>query len=70
MAKKNKNRKFKYRVVFLIPLCIGLMIAIFASVGSYWVKIANKYQEKKDLENQIVALKEKEEELKVDVEKG
>lgn len=69
MARKKKNQKFRCRVVFLIPLCIGLMVAIFVSVGSYWVKIANKYQEQKDLEQQIVVLKEKEEELKVEVDR-
>ena len=66
---KKKNKKFRYRVVFLIPLCIGLMVAIFASVGSYWVKIANKYQEKEELEKQIIVLKEKEEELKGEVDR-
>ena len=66
---KKKNTKFRYRVFFLIPLCIGLMVAIFASVGSYWVKIANKYQEKEELEKQIIVLKEKEEELKVEVDR-
>ena len=45
------------------------MVAIFASVGSYWVKIANKYQEKEELEKQIIVLKEKEEELKVEVDR-
>ena len=67
--KKKKNKKFRYRVVFLIPLCIGLMVAIFASVGSYWVKIANKYQEKEKLEKQIIVINEKEEELKVEVDR-
>ena len=67
--KKKKNKQFRYRVIFLIPLCIGLMVAIFASVGSYWVKIANKYQEKEELEKQIIVLKEKEEELKVEVDR-
>ena len=67
--KKKKNKKFRYRIIFLIPLCIGLMVAIFASVGSYWVKIADKYQEKEELEKQIIVLKEKEEELKVEVDR-
>ena len=69
MARRKKNKKFRYRVLFLIPLCIILMVAIFVSVGSYWVKIANKYQEQKDLEKQIIVLKEKEEELKVEVDR-
>ena len=67
--KKKKNKQFRYRAMFLIPFCIFLVIAILASVGSYWVKIANKYQEKEELENQIIVLKEKEEELKVEVDR-
>ena len=69
MAKKKKKSKFRYRVIFLIPLCIGLLAAIFITVGSYWTKILAKYQEKQELEKEIVVLKEKEEELKVDVER-
>ena len=69
MAKRKKSKKFRYRALFLIPLCVGLVFAIFASVGSYWVKIANKYEEQKELEKQIIVLKEKEEELKVEVDR-
>ena len=52
-----------------IPICSLILITIFVSVGSYWLKIAEKYQERQELQNEIVALKEKEEELKVDVER-
>ena len=69
MATKKKKSKFKYRVFVLIPICIFLSVAVFYTVGSYWTKIAAKYKEKQELEKEIVALKEKEEELKVDVER-
>ena len=66
-TKKQKNRKAKYRLLIFVPVSLVVLGAIFMFIGSYWVKIVNKYQEKKDLENQIIALKEKEEQLKVDV---
>ena len=52
-----------------MPVCLVVLITIFVAVGSYWVKITNKYQEKQQLANEIIALKEKEEELKVDVQR-
>ena len=67
MATKKKSKKAKYRLFILVPICLILLAAILTAIGSYWVKIMNKYQEKKELENEIVALKEKEEQLKVDV---
>ena len=67
-GKKNKV-KTKYRLCLFIPICSLILITIFVSVGSYWLKIAEKYQERQELQNEIVALKEKEEELKVDVER-
>ena len=67
MATKKKSKKAKYRLFLLVPMCLILLAAIFMAIGSYWVKIMNKYQEKKELESEIVALKEKEEQLKVDV---
>ena len=69
MASKTKKNKFKYRLFFIIPACLCLLFAIFMYVGSYWVQIAEKYQEKQELESQILSLKEKEEALKVDVDK-
>jgi len=69
MATKKKTAKLKYRLCMFVPLCLVLIITVFISVGSYWVQIADKYQEKNRLEEEIVVLKEKEEELKVDVER-
>lgn len=67
MAKKNS--KARYRLLLFVPICLVVILAIVVSVGNYWVKIGNKYKEKAELENQIIVLKEKEEELKVDVER-
>ena len=39
------------------------------SIGKYWVEIFEKYQEKQELELELTALKEKEEELQVDANK-
>jgi len=69
MAVKKKNCKVKYRLCLFIPVCAVILITIFASVGSYWLQITKKYQEKKEIEAQIIYLKEKEEELKVSVER-
>lgn len=69
MATKKKVTKFKYRLCLFMPICLVIVATIFASVGSYWVQIAEKYQEKSRLEEEIIVLKEKEEELKVDVER-
>ena len=69
MATKKKNKKAKYRLLLFVPASLIVLGAIFMAIGSYWVKIYDKYQEKKELENEIVVLKEKEEQLKVDVDR-
>lgn len=70
MAKKGtKVKKSRRRIVFL---GIGSMIVIVATtftIGRYWIEIYDKYQEKKNLENKLVLLKEKEAELKLDADK-
>lgn len=68
VSKKNKV-KLKYRFCLFFPVCGIVLITIFVSIGSYWLQITEKYQEKNQLEKEIVALKEKEAELKVDVER-
>jgi len=67
MAVKKKNSKARCRLCLFIPICAVVLITIFASIGSYWLQITEKYQEKKQLEAEIIALKEKEEELRVSV---
>lgn len=67
-AKKNKA-KMKYRLCLFVPICMVILVAIIASIGSYWLQITSKYQEKNQLETKIISLKEKEAQLKVDVER-
>lgn len=67
MAAKKKKNKTKLRLLVFVPVCLIVLSAIFVAIGSYWVKIFDKYQEKSELEKEIVVLKEKEEQLKVEV---
>lgn len=69
VVKRLKPKKNKARLVFLVPSASILSILMVVSIGSYWVQIVNKYQEKKYLDNKMVELKEKEDELRVDVNK-
>lgn len=69
MVAKKKKLKFRYRLVLFIPVCLLVIITIFATIGSYWVQISQKYQEKTRLADEILSLKEEEEILKVDVER-
>lgn len=69
MTTKKNKMKWKYRLCLFVPVCGLILIAVFASIGSYWMQITQKYQEKRQLEAEIIALKEKEAQLKVDVER-
>ena len=69
MATRRKVKKAKVRLCVFLPICLLILGAVFVTIGNYWVKIYAKYQEKTVLENEIVALKEKEEELKVEVDR-
>lgn len=69
MATKRKNKKAKFRILVFLPVCLVILGAIFVMIGNYWVEIYAKYQEKGVLEKEIIALKEKEEELKVEVDR-
>ncbi len=67
MAKKKKRhikRMFLLSVVSLLVIATTTYTTI-----KYWVEIYGKYQEKKELKQELVTLKEKEEELKVDASK-
>lgn len=71
MAKKKRKkiRKFRTRMVLFVPVCLSLIVILVVTIGKYWVDIVNKYQENERLSKELVALKEKELELKIDVEK-
>lgn len=65
---KSKVKKTR-RVLFLGVGSLVVIIATTFTIGKYWVEIFDKYQEKKELEEQLAQLKEKEEELRLDADK-
>jgi len=67
MAKKTKKKKFGP----ILLSFVSFIVIVFTTytIGKYWVDIYSKYKEKKDLESELTTLKDKEEELKVDVNK-
>lgn len=67
MAKTKK--KSRRRIVFLGFGSIAVIIATTFTIGKYWIEIYDKYQEKRELEKQLISLKNKEKELKVDADK-
>ena len=69
MARKNSKKKSKRRIFILGFSSIFIIVATTFTIGKYWVEIFEKYQEKKELEKELTALKEKEEELTVDANK-
>ena len=64
----DKN-KFKRRILLLGFASLAIIFTTTFTIGRYWIEIFEKYKEKKELENEYIALKEKEEELKVDANK-
>ena len=69
MARRRKKSK-KARRFFVFGVTSIIFIgAMTFTIGRYWVDIISKYQEKKSLEKELIALKETEEELKVDANK-
>ncbi len=69
MAKKTKDNKSLKRLFFLGFSSVAIIIVTTITIGKYWVEIYNKYQEKKELKKELVALKDQEDELKVDASK-
>ena len=69
MAKSKSEIKARRRMVFLGLSSVIIIFATTFTIGRYWVEIFDKYQEKKLLEDELLSLKEKEEELKVDANK-
>ena len=66
---KNSKVKKHRRIIFLGFGSILIIIAMSYTLGKYWIEIFDKYREKKELEKELISLKEKEEELKVDANK-
>lgn len=69
MKKVKRSKKRTKRILFLGVSSLFIICATTYTIGKYWVEIFDKHQEKKELKNQLLTLKEKEEELKVDASK-
>ena len=69
MAKVQRKLRLRKRSIMLGLTSIFIIVLMTFSIGKYWVEIYDKYQEKKELEKELTALKEKEEELQVDANK-
>lgn len=69
MAKYKKKLRPRSSAIILGLCSIATIVLMTFTIGKYWVEIFDKYQEKQDLEKELTYLKEKEEELQVDVEK-
>ena len=69
LAKNNSIVKAKRRMLLLGLTSLFVIFAMTFTIGKYWIEIFDKYQEKKILDEELVALQEKEEELKVDANK-
>ena len=70
-SKKTSKSKVKKtrRFLFLGVGSILIILATVFTIGKYWVEIFEKYREKKQLEEELSYLKEKEDELKLDADK-
>lgn len=71
MAKKKSSsvKKTKLRlVIFGLSSVLAIAFTIF-TIGHYWVEIYDKYKEKQELDQKLADLKDKEAELRVDVDK-
>lgn len=70
---KSKTARKKQKKLFrMFSLGVGSIAIILSTTfltGRYWVEIFEKYKEKKDLEEQLAQLKEKEDELRLDADK-
>ena len=69
MATNKGRSKARKRMFFLGVASVFVIVAMTFTIGKYWIEIFEKYQEKKELDNELTSLKEKEEELKVDANK-
>ena len=72
MAKKKNSKavhKTKLRLAIFGLSSLALIVSTTFTIGHYWVEIYDKYREKQDLDNKLTDLKDKEAELRVDVDK-
>lgn len=67
VRKKAKKQSFRF-LVFGVT-CLFIIGGILTTLTKVWIEIYAKYKEKQELEEKILALKEEEEQLTVDVER-
>lgn len=69
--KKNSKTVHKTKLRLVIFGLSSLVVIVFTTftIGNYWVEIYDKYREKQELDNKLTDLKDKEAELRVDVDK-
>ncbi len=70
-SKKKRNQKVKARrrMLFLGITSVLVIVLTTFTIGKYWIEIFDKYQEKRNLDKEYTALREREEELKSDANK-
>ena len=66
---KQSKKKLKRRMMILGVSSLIIIVTVSVTIGKYWVTIFEKYKEKKQLETELVSLKEKEKELQLDAKK-
>ena len=73
MAKIKKKKKVLktsiLRAGLTMPLCFVIIAFIIYTAVNYTIDIYSKYREKEELDKDLLALKDKEQKLTVDVEK-
>ncbi len=69
MAKTKSKTKRRRRMLFLGLSSVIVIVATTFTIGKYWIEIYDKYQEKDQLEQELISLKNKEKQLKVDANK-
>ncbi len=67
VKKKNKGSTFRFLTLGVISVIV--VSAVFTTLSKMWLNIYEKYNEKKDLEVELVSLRENNEALEIDVEK-
>lgn len=67
--RKRKAKKQAFRIVVFGSVCLIIVGAILTTITTVWIEIFAKYKEKEELEDKILALKQQEEELSIDVER-
>ena len=66
---KKKKKGSTLRFLTLGVISVIVVSAVFTTLSKMWLNIYEKYNEKKDLEEELVSLKENNEALEIDVEK-